>query len=136
MFPHQFVRVSIRRIWWKVKEPKPAAKTCNECLGLLRNMGWTTVNDEENTVLGANHQPPEKLDENTGVDAAFFLDHEPHMAARSHRRDQTHVVSRPRTQHNRCLSLLCPRSGLHDDPSAYAQRRRNRSRRFPAAQEL
>ena len=60
-------------------------------------MGWTAVNDQENTVLGANHQPPKKLDENVGVDAAFFLDHEPHMAARSHRRDQTHVVSRPRT---------------------------------------
>src|SRR5215471_7715015 len=108
MFPHQFVRVSIRRIWRKVKEPKAAAKTCNECLGLLRNMGWTAVNDEENTALGADHQPPKKLDENLGVDAAFFLDHEPHMAARSHRRDETHAVPRPGTQDNRCLSLLAP----------------------------
>src|SRR6516225_7068025 len=77
-------------------------------LCLLRNMGWTAVNDQENTVLGANHQPPKKLDENLGVDAAFFPDHEPHMAARSHRRDETHAVPRPGTQDNRCLALLDP----------------------------
>src|ERR1700757_551160 len=99
MFPHQFIWVPIRRIGRKVKEPKPAAKACNECLGLLRNMGGPAVNDEENPVLGTDHQPPEKLDESIGVDAAFFLDHEPHVTARSYRRDETHAVPRPSTQH-------------------------------------
>src|SRR5207248_6157631 len=84
-----------------VKQPKPAAKTCNECFGLLRNMGWPAVNDEENLVLGADHQPSEKLDENLGVDAAFFLDHEPHVAARSNRRDEAHPVPRSSPEHNR-----------------------------------
>ena len=69
-------------------------------------MGWTAVNDEKNLVLGADHQTPNKLDENLGVDAAFFLDHEPHMAARSHRRDEAHSVPRPSPQHNRGLTLL------------------------------
>ena len=27
MLPHQFVRVSIRRIWWKIKQPQLAAET-------------------------------------------------------------------------------------------------------------
>src|ERR1700751_6449873 len=84
------------------------ANSCNECLGLLRNVGWAAVNDEENPVVGADHQPLEELNENVGVDAAFFLDHEPHMAARSHRRDETHAVSRPGTQHDRSLALLAP----------------------------
>src|SRR5213082_759598 len=77
-------------------------------------MGWPAVNDEENLVLGADHQPLKKLDENLGVDVAFFLDHEPHMAARSHRRDEAHPVPRPSTQHNRGLSLLAP--GERTDP--------------------
>src|ERR1700680_4434257 len=76
MFPHQFVRVFVRRIWRKKKHPKPAAKTCNKCLGLLRNMGRSAVNDDKNPVLGADQQPPEKLDENIGIDAACFLDHD------------------------------------------------------------
>src|SRR6516165_2654357 len=71
-------------------------------------MGWTAVNDEKNLVLGADHQAPEKLDENIGIDAAFFLDRESHMAARSHRRDQTHAVPRPSTQHDWSLALLAP----------------------------
>src|SRR5207248_10438310 len=63
---------------------------------------------EENLVLGADHQPSEKLDENLGVDAAFFLDHEPHVAARSNRRDEAHPVPRSSPEHNRGLSLLAP----------------------------
>ena len=70
-------------------------------------MGRTAVNDEENTVLGAGHQPRKKLDENIGVDATFFLDHEPH------RRDETHAVPRPGTQDNRCLSLLAQKPLYH-----------------------
>src|SRR5215472_12915350 len=71
-------------------------------------MGRTAVNDEENTILGAGHQPCKKLDENIGVDATFFLDHEPHMASRGHRRDQTHAVPRSGTHDNRCLSPFAP----------------------------
>jgi len=71
-------------------------------------MGRTAVNDEENTVLGTGHQPRKKLDENIGVDATFFLDHEPHMASRGHRRDETHAVPRSGTHDNRCLSPFAP----------------------------
>ena len=34
---------------------------------------------------GSNHQTFEKLDEDIGVDAAFFLDHEAHVTTRSDR---------------------------------------------------
>ena len=42
---------------------------------------------------GSNHQTFEKLDEDIGVDAAFFLDHEAHVTARRDRRDQAHAVA-------------------------------------------
>ena len=42
---------------------------------------------------GSNHQTFEKLDEDIGVDAAFFLDHEAHVTTRRDRRDQAHAVA-------------------------------------------
>ena len=41
---------------------------------------------------GSNHQTFEKLDEDIGVDAAFFLDHEAHVTVRRDRRDQASVT--------------------------------------------
>jgi hypothetical protein len=45
-------------------------------------MGRTAVNDQKNLVLGPHHEALEKFDENSGVNSAFFFDHEPHVAAR------------------------------------------------------
>jgi hypothetical protein len=45
-------------------------------------MRGPAVNDQENLILGPDYEPPEKLNKNIGIHAAFLLDHEPHMAAR------------------------------------------------------
>src|SRR6266481_8812691 len=66
------------------------------------------VNDQKNLVLGPDHEPPEKLNEHIGIDAAFLLDHEPHMAARGDRRDQAHAIPRPCTRYNGGLPLPAP----------------------------
>src|ERR1700724_446258 len=98
MLPHQFVRVSVRRIGWKIKQPQLAAETGDKCLGLLGNMGRTAVNDDKNLVPGSHHEALEKFDENSGVNSTFFLDHETHVAARRDSRDQAHAVTRSRAR--------------------------------------
>src|SRR4029077_14118513 len=52
--------------------------------------------------------PLEKLDENSSVDPAFLLGHEPHLPARGDGRDQAHAVTCPRAGHHWSLSLLAP----------------------------
>src|SRR5471030_475188 len=56
-------------------------------------MRRAAIDDQEYWVRGSNHQTFEKLDEDIGVDAAFFLDHETHVTARRDRRDQAHAVA-------------------------------------------
>src|SRR3984957_7802319 len=63
-------------------------------------MGRPAVNDQKNLVFGADHEPPEKFDENRGVNAALFLGHEPHVAARRDGGDQAHPVTRSRARHD------------------------------------
>jgi len=55
-------------------------------------MRRAAIDDQEYRVRGSNHQTFEKLNEDIGVDAAFFLDHEAHVTARSDRRDQASVT--------------------------------------------
>ena len=49
---------------------------------------------------GSNHQTFEKLDEDIGVDAAFFLDHEAHVTTRRDRRHAFLGLARVRTDRN------------------------------------
>src|SRR6266478_7484399 len=108
MLPDQFIRVSVRGIGREIKEPQLAVEAGDERLGLFRNMRRPAVNDQKNLVLGPDHEPPEKLNEHIGIDAAFLLDHEPHMAARGDRRDQAHAIPRPCTRYNGGLPLPAP----------------------------
>src|SRR5260370_25259134 len=108
MLPDQFIRVSIRGIGRKIKKPQLAVETGDERLGLFCDMRGPAVNDQKNLVLGPDHEPPEKLNEHIGIDAAFLLDHEPHVAARRDGRDQAHAVPRSRTPHDRGLALPAP----------------------------
>src|ERR1700746_1956535 len=108
MLPHKFIGVSVRRIWRKIKQPQIAAETGDESLGLLGNMGGAAIDDQKNLVPGPDHEPLEKLDENSGVDPAFLLGHEPHLPARGDGRDQAHAITCPRAGYHRSLSLLAP----------------------------
>jgi hypothetical protein len=47
MLPHQFIGVSVRRIWRKIKQPHLAAETGDERLGLLGNMGGAAIDDQK-----------------------------------------------------------------------------------------
>ena len=57
---------------------------------------------------GSNHQTFEKLNEDIGVDAAFFLDHEAHVTARSDCRDQAHAVAGSGCLDNRRFASFAP----------------------------
>src|SRR5260370_7690767 len=108
MLPDQFIRVSVRGIRRKIKKPQLAVEAGDEGFRFFRNMRRPAVNDQKNLVLGPDHEPPEKLNEHIGIDAAFLLDHEPHMAARGDRRDQAHAIPRPSTPYNADLPLPAP----------------------------
>src|SRR6266446_6064300 len=108
MLPDQFIRVSVWGIGRKIKKPQLAVETGDERLGLFCDMRGPAVNDQKNLVLGPDHEPPEKLNEHIGIDAAFLLDHEPHVAARRDGRDQAHAVPSSRTRHDRGLALQAP----------------------------
>ena len=56
-------------------------------------MRRAAIDDQKYRVRGSNHQTFENLDEDIGVDVAFFLDHEAHVTARSDRRNQAHAVA-------------------------------------------
>ena len=49
-------------------------------------MCGSTIDNEKDRPLGARDQAFQELDKNIGVDPAFFLDHEPHVATRRDRR--------------------------------------------------
>src|SRR5258707_4432725 len=71
MLPDQFIRVSIRGIGRKIEKPQLAVETGDERLGLFCDMRGPAVNDQKNLVLGPDHEPPEKLNEHIGIDAAL-----------------------------------------------------------------
>ena len=74
----------------------------------------------------SNHQTFERLDEDIGIDAAFFLDHEAHVTTRRDRRDQAQCRSGLRLLGRPAFRLVCPRSGRRDDLSGYALHHQNR----------
>jgi hypothetical protein len=56
-------------------------------------MRGPSINDQEDRAFGADEQPFDKLDKDTRVHAACFLDHKPHAAVRGDRRNQAHGVT-------------------------------------------
>src|SRR5260370_1957906 len=100
MLPAQFIRVSIRGIGRKIKKPQLAVEAGDERLCLFRDMRGPAVNDEKNLVLGPDPEPPEKLNEHIGIDAAFLLDHPPHMAPRRYTLTHPHPLPPPLTSHS------------------------------------
>src|SRR5882724_149611 len=56
-------------------------------------MGGTSIDDQENRSFGAGDEALEKFNEDSGIDTALLLDHEPHLASRGDRRDKAHTIS-------------------------------------------
>ena len=88
VFPHEFVGIAIRRIGRQIKKPQFSAKRRNKGLRLLSAMRWASIGNQENGALRADKKPLQKLDEDIGVHAAFFLDHETHVPFRRDCRDE------------------------------------------------
>jgi hypothetical protein len=59
----------------------------------------------------------------------FFLDHEPHVAARRNGRDKAHAIARSRACYDRVLTFLSP---CAVGPSGRVRRHRSKSRLFRA----
>ncbi len=72
----------------QIKKLRLSLQAFNKRRGFHRDVGGSTQND---FALGAGNQSRHKLDKHRSVDAAFLLDHEPHLAARGDRRDQAHT---------------------------------------------
>jgi len=62
-------------------------------LCLLGDMGGTSIDDQENRACGAGDEALEKFNEDSGIDTALLLDHEPHLASRGDRRDEAHAMA-------------------------------------------
>src|SRR6266404_7172809 len=56
-------------------------------------MGRTSIDDQENRACGAGDEALEKFNEDSGIDTALLLDHEPHLASRGDRRDEAHTMA-------------------------------------------
>src|ERR1039457_7383428 len=93
MFPHQFIRVAIRRVSRKIKQLEPRSKRCNKRFGLFRDMSRAAINNQEDFPLCPDQKPFQKLDEYIGINAAFCLDHKPHMTLRCNRREKAHAMT-------------------------------------------
>ena len=55
-------------------------------------MRGAAIDDEKDRALRAGNEALQKRDEDGGVDATAFLDHEPHVATRRDRRNQAHAM--------------------------------------------
>src|SRR5438445_6270289 len=76
-------------------------------------MGRAAIHNQEDRPLCPNQKPFQKLDEYIGINAAFFLDHKPHMALRCNRRDQAHAMPSASCYHNgRFASLATAAPGM------------------------
>jgi hypothetical protein len=93
-----------------VSGAKPSAATwpATNALVFLATCAGPRSTIRKNFIPGPDHEPLEKLDENSGVDPAFLLGHEPHLPARRDGRDQAHAVTSPRAGDHRGLSLPAP----------------------------
>src|ERR1035438_6270749 len=71
-------------------------------------MRGASINNQEDRAFGTYEQSFEKLDKDTRIHTARFLDHEPHMAFRGDHRDQAHAVTGACCLDNRRLTFLAP----------------------------
>src|SRR5207344_729304 len=71
-------------------------------------MGGTSIYDQENRAYGAGDEALEKFNEDSSIDTALLLDHEPHLASRGDRRDQAHAMACAGGFDDRCFALLAP----------------------------
>src|ERR1700730_17178781 len=71
-------------------------------------MGGTSIDDQENRACGTGDEALEKFNEDSGIDTALLLDHEPHLASRGDRRDQAHAMACAGGFDDRRFALLAP----------------------------
>src|ERR1700691_1930475 len=71
-------------------------------------MGGTSIDDQENRACGAADEALEKFNEDSSIDTALLLDHEPHLASRGDRRDQAHAMASTSGFYDRRFALLAP----------------------------
>jgi hypothetical protein len=71
-------------------------------------MSRAAINNQEDRPLCPNQKPFQKLDEYIGINAAFFLDHKPHVALRGNRREQAHAMPSAGCYHNGRFAFLAP----------------------------
>src|SRR4029077_8251898 len=71
-------------------------------------MGGTSIDNQENRACGTGDEALEKFNEDSGIDTALLLDHEPHLAARGDRRDEAHTMPRAGGFDDRRFALLTP----------------------------
>src|ERR1700720_1165041 len=68
----------------------------------------TSIDNQENRACGAGDEALEKFNEDSGIDTALLLDHEPHLASRGDRRDQAHAMACAGGFDDRRFALLAP----------------------------
>src|SRR5277367_651530 len=71
-------------------------------------MGGTSIDDQEDRTCGTADEALEKFNEDSGIDTALLLDHEPHLASRGDRRDQAHAMASASGFDDRRFALLAP----------------------------
>src|ERR1022692_1041615 len=71
-------------------------------------MSRAAINNQEDRPLCPNQKPFQKLDEYIEINAAFFLDHKPHVALRGNRREQAHAMPSAGCYHNGRFAFLAP----------------------------
>src|SRR6266481_7079130 len=71
-------------------------------------MGRTSIDNQENRAFGAGDEALEKFNEDSGIDTALPLDHEPHLASRGDRRDEAHAMACAGGFDDRRFALLAP----------------------------
>src|SRR5271169_638189 len=71
-------------------------------------MSRAAINNQEDRPLCPNQKPFQKLDEYIGINAAFFLDHKPHVALRGNRREQAHAMPSAGCYHKGRFAFLAP----------------------------
>ena len=96
MLPDQFVGVAVWRIRRQKKQAQFRTQRLHESADFLRTMSRATIDDQKDFALGALDQAFQEFDEDIGVDAALVDDHEPQVAARGDRRNQTHAMASAR----------------------------------------
>jgi cytochrome c553 len=94
VLPDEFIWISVGRIGRKIKQPQSAVQALDKSSGLLGNVGGPAINNQEDWPLGTSNQALQKVDEDPSIHAAFFFDHEPHVASRGDRRNQAHAMAR------------------------------------------